>query len=165
MSIKQFLSKNAGTILTGASVLGVVATAVVASRDTIKAIRIVNDISEDERDMKTVIKSTWHCYIPTALTAVATVACVISGHATSVKTQKGLISAYTMLDRGFKEYREKTVEIYGEDADRKIREAILNGKAVNIPFSTSPNSRSKMQTPSPFIVNAGQSVTHLLFNL
>ena len=58
MSIKQFLSKNAGTILTGASVLGVVATAVVASRDTIKAIRIVNDISEDERDVKTVIKST-----------------------------------------------------------------------------------------------------------
>lgn len=136
MSIKQFLTRNAGIILTGASVLGVVATAVVASRDTVKAIRIVNDISEDERNVKTVIKSTWHCYIPTVLTAAATVACVISGHATSVKTQKGLISAYTMLDRGFKEYREKTVEIYGEDADRKIREAILNGKAVNIPFST-----------------------------
>lgn len=113
--ILRKLKKAAPYILSGLSVIGVAATAILSAKATAKALEQV-----EERD------DTWKCYIPTALTAIATCACIISNGVLNRKQQASLISAYTLLAGSYKKYREKTKAIYGEEADRLI----INGMAV-----------------------------------
>jgi len=105
-------------ILSGLSVVGVVATAVFSAKATAKALEQVN-----ERD------DTWKCYIPTALIAIATAACIIGNGVLNRKQQASLISAYTVMATSYKRYREKTKELYGDDADKKIMSQIVVEKA------------------------------------
>lgn len=95
------------------SVIGVFATGVLSATATIKALEKVE--TQDDA---------WKCYIPAALTAIATAACIISCGVLNHKRQASLLSAYALLANSYKQYREKTKEICGEDADRKIRQAI-----------------------------------------
>ena len=44
------------------------------------------------------------------------------------RQQASLISAYTLLDNSYREYREKVNELYGEDADREVQNEIVKDK-------------------------------------
>lgn len=96
-------------ILSGLSIAGVVATAIFSAKATAKALEHV-----EERD------DTWKCYIPTALTAIATALCIIGNGILNKKQQASLVAAYTLLASNYKKYREKTKEICGEETDQKI---------------------------------------------
>ena len=68
--LKLFLGKRSPEILTVVSVIGIVATVVTASQDTIKAQDILKKMKP--RDKREAIKITWKCYIPTAISATTT---------------------------------------------------------------------------------------------
>lgn len=107
------LKKAAPIILSALSVIGVVGTAILSAKATAKALEQV-----DERD------DTWKCYIPTALVALATTMCIIGNGVLNRKTQASLLAAYAVLDRSYRQYRGKAKELFGEDADKKIRSSI-----------------------------------------
>lgn len=71
-------------------------------------------------------------YIPTVLIATGTITCIVSSYVNSVKTQKSLIAAYTLLDGTYKAYRDKNIELYGEEADHQIRRNIAYGQFEDI---------------------------------
>lgn len=108
------IKKAAPAVFTALSVAGVVLTAVVTAKCTIKALE-----QAEERD------DAWKCYIPAALTAIATAACIIGNGIFNHKQRASLMAAYALLSNQYKQYRTKAKEIYGEDANRKIQTAII----------------------------------------
>lgn len=118
------LKKAAPYILSGLSVVGVVATAVLSAKNTVKALE-----QADKRD------DVWKCYIPTALSVIATAAVIIGNGVLNHKQQASLISAYTVLASTYKKYRDKTKETYGVEADRRIMQAIAVEKPKPIVIS------------------------------
>lgn len=118
------LKKAAPYILSGLSVVGVVATAVLSAKNTVKALEQV-----EERD------DAWKCYIPTALATIATVAVIIGNGILNHKQQASLISAYTVLASTYKKYRDKNKELHGVEADKQIMNEIAIEKTEPIVIS------------------------------
>ncbi|MBO5906193.1 MAG: hypothetical protein J6Q84_07235 [Kiritimatiellae bacterium] len=124
----KFLHKNASTILTCVGGIGVVATAVLAAKATPKAICLVVEAEVDKGEkltkLETVVAAS-PAYIPTVITGVSTVACIVGANILNKHRQASLMSAYALLDVSFKKYREKVKELYGDDADDRVRKEIM----------------------------------------
>ncbi len=138
-SIGKVVRKVAPVVLAGLGAIGVVATAVAAAKAAPKAeIRIMAD-SERNHDgdpdaytMKEAVVSAWKFYIPTAIIGTATITCIVASNLLTRKQQAALVGAYAMASNQLKEYRSKAKELYGEDADKKISDAIVAEKAKDI---------------------------------
>lgn len=131
MNVQTFIKRNASTILSGLGVAGLVATTVTAAKATPKAMEFVKK-AEEEKGEKL---SKWErinvagvAYIPTVLVGAATVACILGANLVSRHQQATLMSAYALLDRSYKDYKNKTNELYGDGADKQIREDIAKDK-------------------------------------
>lgn len=124
---KRFLKRNSSTILTCVGVIGVAATAVVSAHDTIKAVKLIkeNERPDEELSKKEAFKIAAPAYIPTVVVGLSTIACILGANVLNKKSQASLASAYALIDSSFKEYRNKAKELYGEEADKKIKEEIM----------------------------------------
>lgn len=121
---KRFLNKNASTIVTCIGGVGVIATAVIAVKETPKALSLIEEAKKEKGEELTtleVVKVAGPVYIPAILTGVTTIACIFGANALNKRQQAALISAYTVLDNSYKEYKKKVTELYGEETDEKIR--------------------------------------------
>lgn len=128
---RAFLERNASTILTCIGGVGVVATAVLAVKATPKALKVLEQAEEEKGEELTkmeVVKVAGPAYIPSVLVGVSTVACIFGANMLNKRKQAALMSAYAMLDNSYKEYKKKAVELYGEDADDRIREELAKDK-------------------------------------
>ena len=129
--MQYFLKKHSSTILTGFGVAGVVGTSVLAVKATPKAIALLEDAKQLKGEDLTpveIIKVVWKPYIPAVLTGVGTIACICGINYLSAKNQATLMSAYALLEQGYKEYRNKVSELYGEDTDRNVKHEIVKAK-------------------------------------
>ena len=128
---KRFFKRNASTLLTIVGASGVIGTAVMAAKDTPKALKLLEDAKNEKGEELTnieKIKAAAPAYIPTAITVASTIACVFSANIFSKRSQAALLSAYTLLDSTYKEYRKKTKELYGEESDKTISSEIVKDK-------------------------------------
>lgn len=124
---KQFLKRNAPTLLTSLGALGVVATAVTAVKATPKAMQLIEHAEEEKGEKLTnleVVKVAGPVYIPSALTGIATITCIFGANVLNKRRQVALLSAYALLDNSYKEYKAKVMDIYGDEADEKVKAAI-----------------------------------------
>lgn len=132
---KLYLKHHSPTILTCIAAVGVVATAVTAVKVTPKALILLDDAKE-EKDEKLskfeVVKVAGPLYIPAIVIGVSTIACIFSANILNKKQNAALISAYSILNSSYKEYKKKVSELYGEDVDRTIRNAIVDEKFIAI---------------------------------
>lgn len=123
-----FLKKHSSTILTVVGAVGVVATAVLAVKATPKALELLEHAEEEKGDELT--KTETVCvagpvYIPAAVVGVSTIACIFGANVLNKRQQAALMSAYALADNAYKEYRNKTKELFGEEADIRIRDEIV----------------------------------------
>ena len=125
---KIFLKRNSSTILTCVGVIGVAATAVVSARDTIKAVKLIEEKEgqNTKHRKKEKIGVAVQAYIPTFVVGLSTVACVLGANILNKRTQASLASAYALVDRSYKEYRDRAKEIYGEESDKMIKKGIAD---------------------------------------
>lgn len=131
MGIQQFVKRNASMILTCIGVAGVIVTAVMAAKETPKALALLEDaVNEKGEDLTKLekIKIVGPVYIPSVITGAATIACIFGSNIISKRQQAALMSAYALLDNSYKEYKKKTEEIYGTNAGKYIRSEIANDK-------------------------------------
>lgn len=129
--MQYFLKKHSTTILTGCGVAGVVGTSVLAVKATPKAMLLLEDAKQLKGENLTpveVIKVAWKPYIPAVLTGVGTIACICGINYLSTKNQATLMSAYALLEQGYREYRDKVGNLYGEEADHKVKEQIMQSR-------------------------------------
>lgn len=124
---QYFIKKHSSTILTVLGSVGVVTTTVLAVKATPKATSLIAEarmIKGEDLTPLEIVKVAWKPYIPTVISGIGTIACIVGINRLSVKSQASLMSAYALLDNSYKEYKKKTNEIYGEDADDRIKSAI-----------------------------------------
>ena len=129
--MNRFLRQHSSTILTVMSATGVVATAVLSIRAVPKAEELLVKAYNKKGDALTTaekIKASWIAYVPPALVGVSTIACIIGANILNTKHQASLMSAYALLDRTCKEYRDKVSETIGEDAVTKLEHEIIRSK-------------------------------------
>ena len=131
---KLFLRKNAPTILSTIGGVGVVATAVMAVKATPKALALIEQAEAEKGEKLTkleVVKTASVVYIPSVLVGAGTIACIFGANVLSKRQQAALMSAYALLDSSYKEYKAKTIELYGEDANNNIKDSIAKDKYEN----------------------------------
>lgn len=133
MSLKAtgFMKRQSPTILICVGTVGVVATSVAASKATLKAKALLDKAEKEKGEKltkKEVLKAVAPTYIPAVVLGTATISCVVGAHIIDKRRHAALVSAYTVLDRSYKEYKDKTEELYGEEAHTKIKEAIAKDK-------------------------------------
>lgn len=124
---KQFWHRNGSTILTVLGGVGVVVTSVLAVKATPKAMKLIDEAKEEKGEDLTkweVVKVAGKVYIPAIAVGSASVACMTAANILNKKTQASMASAYALLDQTHKQYKDKTIELYGDEAESKIREEI-----------------------------------------
>ena len=128
---KWFLKRNGSTILTIGGAAGVIATAVVAVKETPKALYLLEQAREEKGEDLTKlekIKVAGPVYIPSIIIGASTIACIFGANTLNKRQQAALMSAYALLDNSYKEYKKKVTEMYGEDADKLVRNGIAKDK-------------------------------------
>lgn len=123
----QFIRRNSSTILTVIGAVGVIATAVTAVKATPKALERIEEAKAEKGEELTkveTVKAAAICYLPSTVICAATLTCIFSASVLDRKHQAVLTSAYAALDQSYKKYRAKVKELYGDDADGKVKCAV-----------------------------------------
>lgn len=131
MNVQTFIKRNASTILSVLGVAGLVVTTVTAAKATPKAMEFVKKAEEEKGEKLSKwekVNAAGVAYIPTALAGTATVACILGANLVSRRQQATLMSAYALLDRSYKDYKNKANELYGDGAGKQILEGIAKDK-------------------------------------
>ena len=137
-------SKHSPTLLFAGGVIGVVATAVMASRATLQVEETLAEHKEtlekaksfvqtdpkySEEDLKrdTVILysrmavDVAKLYGPTLIVGGLSIAALTRSHVILTRRNAAITAAYVALEKGFAEYRRRVVQEFGEETDRRLR--------------------------------------------
>ena len=128
---RLFLKRNSSTILTFAGAAGAITTSVMAVKATPKALTLLEKAKEEKGEDLTMFETIYVAgpvYIPSILVGVSSLACIFGANMLNKHQQAGLMSAYALLDNSYKEYKNKVSELYGEEADTKVREEMAKDK-------------------------------------
>lgn len=139
--VQVSLVKHSPEILIGFGVTGMIATTVLAVKATPKALQLIEakkeELEVDSLPPVEVVKATWKCYVPAAVTGVASVACIIGSNSVNAKRNAALATAYKLSETAFSEYRDKVVETVGEKKERTVRDKISEEEIKQNPISKS----------------------------
>lgn len=136
--------KNSPTILMAIGVAGFVTTVGLAISATPKAMQLLEEekhvrIENDEPEMTKIdiVKTTWKCYIPTAISGAMSIACVIGSNSKNAKRNAVLASAYKMSETALIEYQNKVIELIGEKKEKTVRDSIAKDHVEKNPVKSS----------------------------
>lgn len=138
-SVQTSLSRRSPEILMGLGITGMVTTTVLAVRATPKALVLMED-RKDELEVEVlppveVVKTTWRCYIPAAISGAVSIACLVGSHSVNARRNAALAAAYKLSETAFTEYREKVVETIGEKKEKAVRDKVSEEQVKNNPVS------------------------------
>lgn len=139
-SAQKLIADNSPLILTGIGAAGVITTAVLTGKATIKAVEISNTYRYDEdpkADLfitpKELVFHVWKLYIPPALSGAAAVAAIIAAHQIGNRRAAAMASAYILSNKALDEYRDKVAEKFGESRAQAVRDDINQDRVSNTP--------------------------------
>ena len=140
-ALKETFEKRTPEILTGIGIAGMVTTTILAVKATPKAVLLLND-RKDELETKKlpvmeVVKTTWKCYIPAAVTCGASIACLIGASSVNLKRNAALATAYKLSETALAEYRDAVVETIGEKKERTVRDKVAEERIKKNPVTKS----------------------------
>jgi hypothetical protein len=141
------LKKHSPEILVVAGVVGTVVSAVMACKATTKVSTIIDKTKEDidtihecannpelaeeytkedsQKDLAIVYAKTGvqfvKLYAPAVVLGAASITSILAGHNILHKRNLALAAAYTAVDTGFKQYRGRVVERFGEQLDKELK--------------------------------------------
>lgn len=150
-------AENSPAILTAIGVTGTLTTAYLAAKAGFKSVDVLKEAEEkkieenrdgselsdeEKRDpnrfqltKKEQADAVWKLYTPAAASAALTVAAIICAVRVQDRRNAALLSAYTAAEKGFKEYREKTLEKVGKKKEQEVRDEIAQDHVTNNPAS------------------------------
>lgn len=132
-NVGRTINDNSPLILTGMAVAGTVGSTILAARGGMRAQHELNilqeEVDEGRADVnlltfKGQLQTTWKFYIPAGIMVGATIACVIGANSVNTRRNAAIMSAYTLTDKAFQEYKEKVVEQIGEKKEQSVRDEI-----------------------------------------
>lgn len=145
--------KNLPSILTGMAVVGTITTTIFAIQATNEAKYILEDklfekfneelnnelyadnkqTTEAKLTKKEVVKYAWKCYIPTAISACTTIACIVGANCVSLRRQAAIAGLYSLSEASLKDYKEKVAETIGKEKAKKMQAEVKEEKVKASP--------------------------------
>lgn len=133
-NIKETLIKKSPEILIGLGVTGMISTTVMAVKATPKALQIVKKKEEEENrelSKKEVVQTVWKCYIPTAVTGIISISCIVGASRVNAKRNAALATAYSLSETAFSDYKEQVIETIGEKKESEVQDKVAKKKLEN----------------------------------
>lgn len=134
---EKFVTDNSPTILTGIGVAGVVATAFLTGKATLKADKILTEakydvwnkdqtvrLSDIELEPKEQVNLVWREFVPPVLMGAATIAAIIGANQIGNRRAAALAAAYTLSEKASNEFREKVKEKLGAQKVQEMKDEI-----------------------------------------
>lgn len=144
------LKKHSPEILVGAGIVGVVSSAVMACKATMKLDEVLDEpkekiekihelmdnpekvpegkeyTKEDGKKDLTIMYTqsavkVIKLYAPAVALGTISIAAILGGHHILRKRNFALAAAYATIDKGFKEYRGRVIERFGEELDKELK--------------------------------------------
>jgi hypothetical protein len=139
------LKKHSPEILMVVGIAGTIASTVMACKATSKVDEIIEEKNYKEEQIDIVLNSDEYdyteedkvkdltiiytqtgvkllkVYAPAIALGVVSIGCIVAGHRILKKRNLALMAAYTVVDKGFKQYRKNVVERFGNEIDKELR--------------------------------------------
>lgn len=124
---------NAPEILAAMGVTGVVTTSYLTAKAAVK-------MSQDEdadpwASNKEKIKRYWRLFVPAGISGIVTMGAIVGSSQASGRRTAAAITAFTVTEKAFNEYKEKVVEQVGKGQEQKIRDKIVQERVDALPAS------------------------------
>lgn len=130
-NIQYLLKKHSTLIMTVVASGGVIVTTVLAVKATPKAQKLLKQATLSKGEPLTTIekiKYGWKPYIGCGISCLATLGCIASIEYLNHQKQISLVSAYTILQNSFEQYRGNIKQICGDDVDLLARQEIVRAR-------------------------------------
>lgn len=134
------VKSNSPEIFTALAVTGVVTTAYLTAKAAYVASEIINanesagGVHNDRLErFKERARQTWRLYIPAGISGGLTVGCIIGASKASNSRTTAAVTAYSISERAFTEYREKVIEQLGKGKEQKVRDKIAQERVEKTP--------------------------------
>lgn len=139
---------NSPTILTTVGITGMLATAYLTGKATLKAAEIIAEHEGTVEDPKNPgqtrelevtfqekVELVWKEFIPAAGVAVVTIACMVAANRIGARRVAALATAYTIAEKAALQYRDKVVETIGKKKEENVRTAMAQDEIDRHPIS------------------------------
>ena len=128
------ISRNSPAILTGLGCAGVLTTAILTGRATLRASEILKMETPDEQlPPAEIVKLTWKVFIPPVLVGASSIACIVGANTINAHRNAALAALYSLSETAFREYKEKVVEEIGRNKELKVRDSIAQDRVTTNP--------------------------------
>jgi hypothetical protein len=141
-NVLKTLKSNSPEILTALGVSGVLTTAYLSGKASVKATRIIDEAEKlggtadtTKQRLKERTKLVWKCYIPTGVSGALTIGCIIGASKKSNARTAAAVTAYSLTEKAFSEYKEKVAEQLTASKRQKIQDDIAQDRIDKTPPS------------------------------
>lgn len=141
-NIKETSSKHSPEILIGVGIAGMFSSIVFAVKATPKVYAMVEKEKEvrrleEEPELTKIdiFKMAWKPYLPAAIMFGCSTACIIGANSVNAKRNAVLSTACHISERALAEYRDKVVEVIGEEKEKEIRDKVSKDRMEKDPIS------------------------------
>lgn len=144
-------------ILTGIGIAGMITTTILAVKATPKALEMIEEEKGRILEQATVeeaqewsdqgkipmspidiVKVAWKPYVPSAVTGIFSITCLIGATSISSRRNAALAAAYKLSETALIEFKEKAVEVVGDKKVKKITEEVNKDKIEKNPVTKNP---------------------------
>lgn len=92
-------------------------------------------------------------YAPAVFLGVASISCIIGSHYILKKRNAALAAAYAAIDQGFKEYRKRVAERFGDEVEKEIRYGVKSEEIEEKKTTKSGKEKIEKKTVKSFDPN------------
>lgn len=180
------LKKKSPEILVGVSAIGVVTTAVLAGKATLRLPTIIDewkdvqqksemalaneDIPYTEEDAlhDRVLTTTQMAikigklYLPTVISGAITIGCLLESHKILRERALAIGVAYATLDQSYRTYRERVADKYGVEEELEIRHNVKT-ETVTETITDDKGKKKKVKKEQKYVDDAGYSAYATFF--
>lgn len=154
-TVKKAVGKKSPEILIAFGIAGMITTTVLAVKATPKAMEKIKEAEKNKKEefdrdhgyseldtmfkltKPEVVKATWKCYIPAAISGAASIACIVGANTVHSKRNAAIATAYKLSEKALTEYKEATIEEVGEEKAKAIKDRVAQKQLDNNPVNNS----------------------------
>lgn len=136
-TLGKVISKNGPSILTGIGCGGVLGTAFLTGRATLKAdglIKMEEEYLNEQLSASEIFKLTWKCFVPPITMGAISISCILGANSINTSRNAALAALYSLSETAFHEYKDKVVQEIGRNKELKVRDGIAQDRVMNNPI-------------------------------
>lgn len=135
--VKNKAGEHSPEILLGLGITGMLSSTILAVKATPKVYKMIEKEKEVRRlecepelTKVDILKIAWKPYLPAAVSFGVSTACLIGANSVNAKRNAMLATAYKISERALVEYKDKVIEVVGEEKEKEIRDKVAKDKVA-----------------------------------